>query len=419
MRLLPVWKLAQFHGSNVHAGQLGFRKETFQSQILGVSHAPGFDVTARRESLVRAPLKQPILITGGCGFVGRHVVQHILRYGLTDHIWLVDSLFTGRHPATWLPSSARCQGLSGSACSYQVGGIFVHFVQDDVRNFFRESLREKASLHQWNWGDVIHLASVVGGRSLIDGDPLLVATDLSIDAEMFCWARIAKPERILYASSSAAYPIHLQGHENALPLKESYVEFGERIGLPDMTYGWSKLTGEYLSRIAARSYGLQVSCVRPFSGYGEDQETAYPVPAIAERTARKEDPLVVWGTGQQARDFVYIDDCVEMMFRAMDDVNDGSAVNIGSGVLTSFLEVARIFSGIASYSPSIEPQINNPVGVQNRYADTTLLSQRFQWVPRTSLADGFRRVYDSAVGRLHGNDWFRITYEDSHSYDHH
>jgi UDP-glucose 4-epimerase len=361
---------------------------------------------------------QPILITGGCGFVGRHVVQYILNHGLTDRVWLIDDLFTGRHPEEWLPTQTRCEGTSGRATSYRVNGTSIHFICDDVRQFFSDSLRGEAS-HQGHFGDVIHLASVVGGRSLIDGDPLLVATDLSIDAQMFHWARKTKPDRILYASSSAAYPIHLQGTEKALPLKESYIEFGEKIGLPDMTYGWSKLTGEYLSRIAASHYGLHVTCVRPFSGYGEDQETVYPIPAIAERVARREDPLVVWGSGQQARDFVYIDDCVDMMFRAMDQICDGSAVNIGSGTLTNFLEVASTFAKIANYSPVIKPQVDKPVGVANRYADPTLLSERFQWTARTSILEGFGYVYERAKRRIANNERFQISYEDRHRYHHH
>ena len=361
---------------------------------------------------------QPILITGGCGFVGRHVVQYVLNQGLGDQICLVDNLFTGRHPEEWLPTEARFEGTSGRVHSYRVDGRSIRFVQDDIRHFLSD-LREHPSDHEWRrFGSVIHLASIIGGRSVIDGDPLLVSTDLSIDAEMFHWAREAKPDRILYASSSAAYPVHLQGTEGAIPLQEHYVEFGERIGLPDMTYGWSKLTGEYLSRVAARYYGLHVGCVRPFSGYGEDQETVYPIPAIAERVARKEDPLVVWGTGEQARDFVYIDDCVDMMFRVLDEVGDGSAVNIGSGVLTSFLDVARKFANIANYSPSIKPQIDKPAGVQNRYADTTLSVQRFRWTPATSLEEGFGRVYELARKRILRNERFRITYEDCHRYHH-
>jgi len=361
---------------------------------------------------------QPILITGGCGFVGRHVVQHILQHGLTDQICIVDDLFTGRHPEEWLPVRAGYKGSTGLEYSYQLDGAVIRFIHDDVRHFFSDSLKGRGPSEWRGLKAVIHLASVVGGRALIDGDPLLVATDLSIDAEMFHWARLVKPGRILYASSSAAYPIHLQGNEKALPLKESYIEFGDRIGLPDMTYGWSKLTGEYLSRIAASRYGLHVACVRPFSGYGEDQETVYPIPAIAERAAHTEDPLVIWGTGEQARDFVHIDDCVEMMFRAMEEIQDGSAVNIGSGALTCFLDVARIFAEIANYSPVIKPQVDKPVGVQNRYADTTLLSERFHWSPRISLRDGFSRVYESARRRILHDERFRISYDDSYRYHH-
>lgn len=363
-------------------------------------------------------MKRPILITGGCGFVGRHVIQHILQHGLAEQIWIIDNLFTGRHPEQWLPLDTRSGGLSGRMHCFHANGVQIKFINEDVRRFFWDSLEDPRSQDWHNLSAVIHLASVVGGRSLIDGDPLFVGTDLSIDAEMFHWARVVRPERILYASSSAVYPIHLQGSSGAVALKESDVEFGDRIGLPDMTYGWSKLTGEYLSQIASQRYGLQVSCVRPFSGYGEDQETVYPVPAIAERAARKEDPLTIWGTGEQARDFVHIDDCVEMLFRVMQTIRDGSAVNIGSGVLTRFLDVARIFSEIAEYSPVIKPEIDRPTGVQNRYADTTLLSQRFGWAPRIPIAEGFSRVYESARRRILHDERFRITYENCHSHYH-
>ncbi len=103
-------------------------------------------------------------------------------------------------------------------------------------------------------------------------------------------------------SSSAAYPVNLQTSQGAVALKESDIDFEKNLGTPDMTYGWSKLTGEFLARIAARHYGVKVVCIRPFSGYGEDQDLTYPVPAIAARAARKEDPFEVWGTGKQGRD---------------------------------------------------------------------------------------------------------------------
>lgn len=342
-------------------------------------------------------MSKPILVTGGCGFVGRHVVSYLLERRLSDSIWIVDNLFTGRPPEQWLSRDAAGEGGKPPATMYRCRGQSITFVNQDLRSFLREySDRRDESLPRF--GDVIHLASVVGGRALIDGDPLLVATDMAIDAELFCWARLTKPDRILYASSSAAYPIHLQGEQGAIALREDAIDFGAELGMPDMTYGWSKLTGEYLSRLAAKVYGLHVACVRPFSGYGEDQEPDYPVPAIARRAARKEDPLVVWGTGRQGRDFVHIDDCVSFMFTVLDKISDGSAFNIGSGVLTTFIEVARLFGEIAGYSPKIQPLIGKPVGVQNRYADTTLTRSRFGWSPSISLRDGFQRVYDFAAG---------------------
>jgi nucleoside-diphosphate-sugar epimerase len=256
-------------------------------------------------------------------------------------------------------------------------------------------------IHLPRFGDVVHLAAVVGGRMKIDGDPLSVATDLAIDAGFFAWAVRERPARILYASSSAAYPIHLQAAEGNVALREEYVDFEHgRLGVPDMTYGWSKLTGEFLSRIAAQKYGLHVACIRPFSGYGEDQDESYPVPAIAARAARHEDPLTVWGSGRQGRDFVHIEDCVSAMFRILDAVSDGSGVNIGSGKLTTFLEVARLFADLAGYVPRIHPLEDRPVGVQARYADVSRMKALLNWTPEIPIEAGFSRVLHAAQQRL-------------------
>jgi nucleoside-diphosphate-sugar epimerase len=330
----------------------------------------------------------------------------------------VDDLSTGRHPEDWLPGDAVLRDATGRVYTYEAGGTKIHFAHADARQFFADSLKNPNLSKPGLFAAAIHLASIVGGRSVIDGDPLLVATDLSIDSEMFQWARTCRPERVLFASSSAAYPIHLQRPGSVLRLKESDISFDEHLGLPDMTYGWSKLTGEYLARIAASRYGLRVACVRPFSGYGEDQETVYPIPAIAERAARKDDPLVVWGSGEQARDFVYIDDCVDVMFRSLEEIHDGTAINIGTGIATTFLTVARTFASIAGYSPIVQPMVDKPVGVTNRCADVSALSERFHWSPSVDLRAGFARVLDFAQRWLTHNERFRISYEDRHCHHH-
>lgn len=334
-------------------------------------------------------LAPPALVTGGCGFVGRRVVSRLASE--RRDVWIIDDLSTGQLPHGWLTPEGL-HASDGDPCLFEhANGSRVMWIHGDVRQVLRAA--QAGAIDLPAFGDVFHLAAVVGGRLKIDGDPLSVATDLSIDAEFFNWAVRARPGRILYASSSAAYPVKHQSSDEHVALSEDLVDFaGGDLGVPDMTYGWSKLTGEYLSRIAAERYGLHIACVRPFSGYGEDQDDTYPVPAIAARAARQEDPLTVWGSGRQGRDFVHIDDCVEVMLRVLDVIHDGSAVNIGSGRLTTFLEVARLFADLAGYYPEIKPLIDKPVGVQARYADTTLLTELLDWRPSISLEEGFSRV---------------------------
>jgi nucleoside-diphosphate-sugar epimerase len=257
-------------------------------------------------------------------------------------------------------------------------------------------IQEKYDLHFDRFSDVFHFAAIVGGRAKIEGDPMMVALDLSIDAEFFYWVCNHKPERVLYPSSSAAYPVNLQTTDQAVALKESDIDFTGNLGTPDMTYGWSKLTGEFLAKIAAKHYGVSVACIRPFSGYGEDQDLTYPVPAIAARAAKKEDPFEVWGSGRQGRDFVHIDDVIDFIMILLDRVSDGSAYNIGSGKLTSFLDLIKIFTGFAGYSPVIKPLLDKPVGVHSRYCDMSLVFEKFGWMPRISIEEGMRRVYERA-----------------------
>ncbi len=338
------------------------------------------------------------LISGACGFVGRNMVKRLYRT-TQDKLFIVDDLSIGTHPSTWMEYSQ-----SKMIKDLEVIGDDerIYFWKGDFRDLlFRlrmnpRHIQETYDLDFERFADVFHFAAIVGGRLKIEGDPMAVALDLSIDAEFFYWACQHKPQRVLYPSSSAAYPISLQSPTGAIALSESDIDFKKNLGVPDMTYGWSKLTGEFLAQIAAKHYGISVACIRPFSGYGEDQDLTYPVPAIAARAARKENPFEVWGSGKQGRDFVHIDDVMDLIFILMDHVSDGSAYNIGSGKLTSFLDLIGILTSIAGYSPEIKPLLDKPVGVHSRYCDMSLVQEKFGWMPKISIEEGMQRVYDAA-----------------------
>jgi nucleoside-diphosphate-sugar epimerase len=327
-------------------------------------------------------------------------------FSLGAEIWCIDNLSTGIHPDEWLTEAKAREQCPGSVLRYQLEKGSLNFIAGDALSFFMGQLGiiprgESPVLPEFD--RVFHLASVVGGRKKIDGDPMEVAIDLGIDSIFFLWAVRNKEriKKILYASSSAAYPISLQSENGHIALEENVIDFcNGRIGMPDITYGWSKLTGEYLSYVAAKHYGLSIACVRPFSGYGEDQDLSYPVPAIAYRAARRDKPIRVWGTGDQGRDFVYIEDCITAILLATDRISDGRGVNIGTGRLTTFKDLAALFVRLAGYEAPVQPQIGKPVGVASRYSNPREMETLLGWKPEVTLEDGMSRVLATAEQRV-------------------
>jgi UDP-glucose 4-epimerase len=322
------------------------------------------------------------LVTGGCGFVGRHFVKWLLAHDY--EVTVVDDLSTGLAPDRW-PEHLRVADRHA-----------------DRFRFHRVDFREFAKSADADYDLIVHLAAVVGGRLTIEGDPLAVATDLAIDATFFNWAvrQTRKPRQVFNFSSSAAYPIHLQTPESHRPLSEEMIRFDEQMGVPDMTYGWAKLTAEFLAGYAADRYGLNVVSFRPFSGYGEDQDFSYPFPSVVRRVGRRESPIVVWGSGGQLRDFIYIDDAVEAAFACAEHMEPGTALNLGSGVGTSFLDLARTACGVIGHDADVINDPSKPEGVFGRVGDCRRMLAHYR--PRVSLEDGIRIVheYQHAAGLL-------------------
>lgn len=231
---------------------------------------------------------------------------------------------------------------------------------------------------------VFHCAALVGGRHTIEYQPLTLATrDLQLDAALFEWAERKKPQRIIYYSSSAAYPMHLQ--EGVYQLKESDIWIGEDfVGTPDTSYGWVKLTGEHLAHWYKKSGG-SISVLRPFSGYGSDQDLDYPFPSFAKRARERVNPFPVWGNGTQVRDFIHIDDvAAASILVGLEDI-DGP-LNLGTGIATDFNSLALQFMNAAGYKGEIAHFEDEPIGAVYRVADTLEFSNVY--TPRISLEQG-------------------------------
>jgi nucleoside-diphosphate-sugar epimerase len=248
----------------------------------------------------------------------------------------------------------------------------------DCRDFFKKD--------DTKYDVVIHLAAIVGGRATIEGNPLAVATDLAIDSDMFQWAIRTKPKHVVYFSSSAAYPIYLQRLAYKQSLRENDINL-DHIRTPDLSYGWAKLTGETLARYA-RNEGLSVTVLRPFSGYGSDQALDYPFPSLIERAKRKADPFDIWGTGEQTRDFIHIDDIVAATFEAVK--NKINTLNLCTGRPTSFIQLAEMTMLQAGYLAPIRKHPGKPSGVEYRVGNPTKMLEIY--TPKISLEEGIARA---------------------------
>lgn len=285
------------------------------------------------------------LITGDNGFIGHHFRDRLERDG-----WFVD----GCDIADVRPHDAR-----------------------DVFRFLNT-----------HYDLVVHCAAVVGGRDTIENSPLSQAVNLELDAGLFQWAQRTKVGQVVYFSSSAAYPVRIQ-NSGQIQLQESMVDL-DHPALPDQLYGWAKITGERLAAVA-RAEGVRVTVVRPFSGYGEDQSPDYPFAAFAERARNREDPFVIWGDGQQTRDFIHVEDVVGATMAVMASGTE-EPVNIGWGEPVSMEQLAHQFCSAAGYSPEFKLLAKAPAGVGYRVCDPARMLEHYK--PRIPLAEGIRRALE-------------------------
>jgi UDP-glucose 4-epimerase len=312
-----------------------------------------------------------ILITGGCGFVGRHFAEALVAGG--HDVVLVDPLTPGSgavHPSEWEGAQA-------------VAARKLTWLEQDCRAYF-------PTVRAQDFDAIFHLAAIVGGRLSIERAALAVAQDLAIDAAMFEWAATTGARHVVYFSSSAAYPIKLQTRDCHRPLVESDIGFNVAIGVPDLSYGWSKLTGEFLGKLAAERYGISVASYRPFSGYGDDQDLNYPFPSIVNRVLghRPGEPFVIWGSGDQERDFIHIDDCVRFVLSSYESIEDGSALNLSTGRGTSFRQLADVVAAIAEIDlGQVTTDPSKPEGVFSRVGNTDL-QLKLRLSPAVSLMSG-------------------------------
>jgi len=305
------------------------------------------------------------LVTGGAGFIGSHLVDKLMEKEF--EVVVLDNFSTG-----------NLENLRS-----HIGKENFRIIKGDIRN--KADVKKAAKDVDY----IFHLAAIISVELSIK-NPLLV-NEVNVCGTLNILEESLKLnlKRFVYLSSCAVY-----GNPAYLPIDE------EHPTKPLSPYGVSKLTAEHYCMVFYRIYGVQTVCLRLFNVYGPRQSSGPYSGVITKFIDRLKcgKPPIIYGDGEQTRDFIFVGDVVDACLHAISCRNCvGEAINVGSGMETSINELARIISGLFGMR-KIKPVYTKPrIGeVRRSCADISKAEKLLGLKPRISLKEGLRKLVAEA-----------------------
>ncbi|RMH56664.1 MAG: GDP-L-fucose synthase [Candidatus Hydrogenedentota bacterium] len=307
-----------------------------------------------------------VLVTGGSGFLGRHVVAELKRRGTAE-------IVVPRRSEYDLTKARRCSELFD---------------------------RTRPDL-------VIHLAAVVGGIGANRAEPgRFCYENLMMGAHVIEESRRFSVRKLLITGTICCYPKIVP-----LPFREDDLWNGypEETNAP---YGIAKKTLHVLANAYRSQYGLRSIFLMPVNLYGPgdhfEPERSHVIPALirkiaeAKRNGARE--VVAWGSGRPTREFLYVEDCAEGLVTALERYDSPDPVNLGCNREISIRELAEEIAYLIKYEGKIVWDETKPDGQPRRCVDATSARQRFGWTAKTDFREGLRKTIEDYYQRFSGED---------------
>jgi GDP-L-fucose synthase len=290
-----------------------------------------------------------VLVTGGGGFVGSHLVERLTEAG--------DDVFVARR---------RDYDLTR---------------WDDSERLFADARPER----------VFHLAAEVGGIGANRANPgRYWYANLMMGAHMLELSRLSEVDKVVVAGTVCAYPKH-----TPVPFSEDdlWIGYPEETNAP---YGVAKKTVLVGAQAYREQYGLNAVFLLPANLYGPrdnfDLETSHVIPALIRKMVEAPAEVVLWGDGSPSREFLYVDDCVDGLLLAADRYDRPEPVNLGTGVETTIRELAETIADVTGFTGEIVWDTSMPNGQPRRSLDTSRAAELFGFRARTSLREGLTQT---------------------------
>ena len=312
-----------------------------------------------------------VLVTGAGGFIGHHLVKFLVARGY------------------WV------RGVDAKEPEYE---------SSDAHEFNLVDLRQwdDCLLATRDIEEVYHLAADMGGIGYITAVHAGIArNNVLMNTHVLEASRLNGASRFFYSSSACIYPQYLQEAPDVSPLKETDAYPAD----PEEGYGWEKLFTEKLCQYYVEDYGLETRVARfhnaygPLGTYDGGKEKAPAAICRKVALAASGEEIEIWGDGQQTRSFMYVDDCVEGVYRLMRS-DERRPTNLGTETLVTINELVDIVSLIAGKSLEKRYAVGKPQGVRGRNSDNTRLRQVLGWEPSVTLEEGLKATYWWIEGEL-------------------
>ena len=314
--------------------------------------------------------RKKVLVAGGGGFIGSHVVEMLLR----------------RHKGVYVTVAGRMSKENKRNLSEVLRNPYLRVIKGDLRDprFCRRACKGQDV--------VLNLAGVIGGvgyNSVRHGS--LFRDNMTLQLSVLEAARLENVARYLVVSSACVYP-----RDCRIPTPESE-GFRDEPERTNRGYGWAKRMGEYAGRAYAEEFGMKVAVARPYNAYGPrddfDPEKSHVIAALVRRVCRGENPLKVWGNGKSTRAFLYVEDFARGLLDVAEKAPDAEPVNIGSAEEITIKDLAKaVLHAAGADGTKLVFDPSKPSGQPRRACDTSRSRKVLGFQAEIGLQEGLART---------------------------
>ena len=315
-----------------------------------------------------------ILITGGAGLIGSNVVNRLVNEGYD--VFVADNLWRGKLENLQNPIRSN---IDFDSKLFEV----------DLREY------ENCLIATKGMDVVVHLADIVAGINFVFANELfLYRSNILMNSHMLGAAIKNEVKQYIYVGTACSYPMEMQSELNPPPFKENDAYPAN----PESAYGWSKLMGEYECDLAQKEDKIDVGILRLHNVYGSPSdlspEKSQVIPALCRKAINyPEEKFIVWGSGNQRRAFLYVDDVVDAIVATLDKGMNNGVIQIGPEKSHSIADIAERIARLSGKQIDIHFDPSKPEGDKDRTADSTKAREILGWQQKVSLDDGLQHTF--------------------------